>query len=87
MDHDHIKATKSKINKTNRILLKNGVIYVSSRIAGDQNIKGLCLRTPTGNKLMPLKGMYNSLLDNLKVLAKKHPEQFANSALDILNGR
>lgn len=77
-------TTKPKINKTNRILLKNGCIYVSSKIAGDPGIKGLCTRSPIGNKLIPLKGHYDELLENLHTLARKSPHEFANSALTIL---
>lgn len=65
-----------KIQKTNRIRLKNATIYTSCEVV--REVREHLLRS--GMILIPLKGEYNALLTQLKGLVKTKPEHFPYSS-------
>lgn len=76
-------TSKPKIQKTNRILIRKGTIYCSSKIAGDDTLRKMLTRLE--QKLVPLKGEGYRVEDRLRELAQKHPDHFPYSAHALLD--
>lgn len=72
-----------KIQKTNRIRLRNMTIYCSYKIV--QEVRHHCERL--NQVLVPKKGEMEELIHDLAKLAKKMPDQFPNTSRDYLIGR
>lgn len=72
-----MSTTKSKIQKTNRILLDQGkVIYCSCEIVRD--VKEMVMRC--NQRLAPKRGELINLFDALQKLARTKPDHFPTSS-------
>lgn len=71
---------KPKIQKTNRIRLKNATIYCSCDIV--REVRSRVLRS--GQILIPLKGEYLGLVQDLRDLTVKYPHHFPESSKLII---
>ena len=71
---------KNKIQKTNRIRLKNATIYTSCEVV--RNVRSHLLRS--GMILIPLKGQYDDLMVDLRKLVNEKPDHFPESSKIII---
>ncbi len=73
-------SKKPKVQKTNRIRLKNATIYTSCEIVRE------CREHLMRNQmiLIPLKGHYDDLIGKLRSFARSKPDHFPESSRLII---
>lgn len=71
----------SKPVKTTRILFERIIIYCSYQMG--REVKDLCVRLEQ-NKLCPMRGKNQEVLDKLRELAKDNPDHFTANGLTYL---